>query len=117
MWSPPEHNPLGLRPAKIRISAGGNLDPSLRAARAFLSSGTLCSPPGLLFYASKEEDGVDFVTALIRPSQDEKVRSDLHICNIPESVISFNCGSVVLLLYVNRKFARKQRVLRVWISK
>lgn len=73
MWSPPEHNPLGLRPVKIRISAGGNLDPSLRAARAFLSNGTLCSPSGRLVNASKEEDGMDFVIALIRPSQDDKV--------------------------------------------
>jgi hypothetical protein len=74
-WSPPEHNPLGLRPVKVSINArSGTFDPSLRAARSFLANGTLCSPPGLLVKSNiDDDDGTDFVTALIRPSQDDKV--------------------------------------------
>ena len=73
MWSPPEQNPLGLRPVKVRVAGGGALDPALRAARAFLAGGTLCSPQGLLVKGDADEDGAVFAVALVRPSQDEQV--------------------------------------------
>jgi hypothetical protein len=47
MWTPPEHNPLELRPFKLK--AEGSFEPALRAARMLCSQGLMAYPlPSLI---------------------------------------------------------------------